>query len=198
MIEILVLYYSRHGSTLALAQHICRGVEKVDGVQAKLRTVPEISANSEKTVAEIPEQGAIYASNDDLIQCGGLILGSPTQFGNMASPLKYFIDSSSSVWLAGKLAGKPAAVFTSSSSLHGGNEATLLTMMLPLFHHGMLLMGLPYSEASLNNTKSGGSPYGASHVAGSSANNILTTDEKNLAIALGERIASYALALEKK
>ncbi|MFK5985796.1 MAG: NAD(P)H:quinone oxidoreductase [Pseudomonadota bacterium] len=192
MSEILILYYSRHGAIRKLAQLIARGVEKVPQMQARIRTVPEISANSEKTADEIPEQGAMYVNLEDLEQCSGLILGSPTRFGNMASPLKYFIDSTSSQWLAGALKDKPAAVFTSSSSMHGGQESTLLSMMIPLFHHGMVLLGIPYSEPALSSTQAGGTPYGASHVAGTDNNNPISEDEKQLAMALGERVAKMA------
>ena len=195
MSDILILYYSRHGATKELAQLIARGVEKVSQMQARLRTVPEISTVCEKVADEIPEQGAIYVSNQDLKECCGLILGSPTRFGNMASPLKYFIDNTSSQWLAGALSGKPAAVFTSSSSLHGGQESTLLSMMIPLLHHGMLIMGIPYSESALSSTTTGGTPYGASHVSGTQNDQPISDEEKQLALALGTRIAKVAKKL---
>ena len=195
MSNILILYYSRHGATKELAQLIARGVEKVAHCQARLRTVPEISTNCEKIEHEIPDTGAIYVSNQDLKECSGLILGSPTRFGNMASALKYFIDNTSSQWLSGVLTGKPAGVFTSSSSLHGGQESTLLSMMLPLLHHGMLMVGIPYSEPALSSTKTGGTPYGASHVAGTQNDQPISEDEKQLAMALGSRIAKIASKL---
>lgn len=196
MIELLVLYYSRHGSTAALARQIARAVESVDGVQARLRTVPPVSADHEATGPAVPETGAPYATADDLRDCAGLLLGSPTRFGNMAAPLKYFLDGTSDLWLSGALVGKPAAVFTSTSSMHGGNEATLLTMMLPLLHHGMLLVGLPYSEPQLATTDGGGTPYGASHVAGSAGRpKPLGKDEAALAQALGRRVATLARKL---
>ncbi|MFK5892982.1 MAG: NAD(P)H:quinone oxidoreductase [Pseudomonadota bacterium] len=195
MSDILILYYSRHGATKELAQLIARGVEKVPQMQARLRTVPEISTVCEKMEDEIPQQGAIYVTNDDLNECSGLILGSPTRFGNMASPLKYFIDNTSSQWLAGVLNGKPGGVFTSSSSLHGGQESTLLSMMIPLLHHGMMILGIPYSESALSTTTTGGTPYGASHVAGTENNRPISEDEKQLAMALGKRIAETAKKL---
>ena len=195
MSDILILYYSRHGATKELAQLISRGVEKVPQMQARLRTVPEISTVCEKVADEIPDQGALYVSNQDLQECSGLILGSPTRFGNMAAPLKYFIDNTSSQWLAGALNGKPGGVFTSSSSLHGGQESTLLSMMLPLLHHGMLLMGIPYSESALSSTSTGGTPYGASHVAGTHNDQPISDDEKQLAMAFGTRIAEVAKKL---
>ena len=196
MIEpyILVLYYSMSGATMTMAQHIARGVEQA-GVEAKIRTVPKISATCEAISATIPTEGAVYCSKDDLRRCVGLALGSPTRFGNMAAPLKYFIDGSSSLWINGDLVGKPAAVFTSTGSLHGGQETTLLTMMLPLLHHGMLLLGLPYSEASLMQTKSGGTPYGPSHLAGADSMLPLTDDEQQLCQALGRRLATVAKRL---
>jgi NAD(P)H dehydrogenase (quinone) len=196
MSDILILYYSRHGATKQLAQLIARGVEKVAQSHARLRTVPGISAQCEKVKDEIPNQGAIYVSNKDLEECSGLILGSPTRFGNMASPLKYFIDNTSSQWLAGVLSGKPAGVFTSSSSMHGGQESTLLSMMLPLLHHGMLMVGIPYTEPSLSSTQTGGTPYGASHLAGIQNDQAISNDEKQLAMALGTRIALIAKKLQ--
>jgi NAD(P)H dehydrogenase (quinone) len=195
MIEILVLYYSRYGATAELARRIARGIEEVPNCQARLRTVPAISTVCEAVADTIPAEGPPYASLDDLRDCAGLALGSPTRFGNMAAPLKYFIDSTSSLWLSGTLAGKPAAVFTSTSSLHGGQESTLLSMMLPLLHHGMLLMGLPYSEAALLTTTSGGTPYGPSHTAGTDSKRPLTEAEKTLCRALGKRLAQTAATL---
>lgn len=191
---ILVLYYSRFGATFDMAQQIARGIEQ-QGLEARLRTVPAVSAVTEATEAVIPDAGALYCSEDDLKQCAGLILGSPTRFGNMAAPLKYFIDSSSSCWLGGDLIDKPAAVFTSSSSMHGGQESTLLSMMLPLLHQGMLITGLPYSEQALTRTQTGGTPYGASHVAGAESNTPLSDDEITLCKALGQRVAKIASAL---
>jgi len=196
MNDILVLYYSRYGATAEMAQRVARGIESVPGCQARLRTVPAVSTVCEATADEIPPEGPPYATLDDLQECAGLVLGSPTRFGNMAAPLKYFIDSSSSLWLSGALAGKPAAVFTSTSSLHGGQETTLLTMMLPLLHHGMLIMGLPYSESELLTTQSGGTPYGPSHTAGTDSKRPLSAEEQHLCSALGKRIATVAVALQ--
>jgi NAD(P)H dehydrogenase (quinone) len=195
MTEILVLYYSRHGATAEMAKLIARGIEEVDGMEARLRTVPEISTVCEATEDAIPEQGAPYVELDDLKECAGLALGSPTRFGNMASAMKYFIDSTSPLWLSGTLIGKPAAVFTSTSSLHGGQESTLLSMMLPLLHHGMLITGLPYSETDLLHTSGGGTPYGASHYAGADNNLPLSEAEHRLCIALGRRLATTAKSL---
>ncbi len=192
MSEILVLFYSRHGATATMAEQIARGIEEIPGMQARLRTVPVVSTVCEAVEDEIPSQGHPYASADDLRECAGLALGSPTRFGNMAAPLKYFIDSTSSLWLSGELIGKPAAVFTSTSSLHGGQETTLLSMMLPLLHHGMLILGLPYSETELLHTTTGGTPYGASHFAGTESNLPLSDDEKALCRALGKRLADTA------
>jgi NAD(P)H dehydrogenase (quinone) len=197
MIEILILYYSRSGSTANLARQIAHGVEEIKGVQSRLRTVPPVSAVSEATARPVPESGAPYANLQDLEECEGLILGSPTRFGTMAAPLKYFLDGTSAEWLSGKLAGKPAAVFTSSSSLHGGQESTLLSMMLPLLHHGMLLMGLPYTESLLHRTREGGTPYGASHFAPGD-DNTLSDTEKKLARALGNRVATVALRIGRE
>lgn len=194
MAEILVLYYSRHGATAALARQIARGVESVPDMQARLRTVPAVSPVCAALADEIPAQGPPYASLDDLRECQGLAMGSPTRFGNMAAPLKHFIDSTSELWLAGTLVGRPAAVFTSTASLHGGQETTLTSMMLPLLHHGMLLLGLPYTEAALNTTRSGGSPYGASHHAGGSGRPLDDT-EAALARALGQRLAAITARL---
>lgn len=196
MSEILVLYYSRHGSTAEMARIIARGIEEVPGMTARLRTVPEVSTVCEATEEAIPECGAPYVEADDLKECSALALGSPTRFGNMAAPLKYFLDCSSPLWLSGTLIGKPAAVFTSTSSLHGGQESTLLSMMLPLLHHGMLIAGLPYSEIDLMHTRSGGTPYGASHFAGPDNKLPLSEEEHRLCIALGKRLATAARALE--
>ena len=196
MSEILVLYYSRYGATEKMAQHVARGIEEVPDMQARLRTVPGVSAVCEATEDSIPEQGAPYASVDDLRECAGLALGSPTRFGNMAAALKYFIDGTGSLWLGAELAGKPAAVFTSTSSLHGGQETTLLSMMLPLLHHGMLLTGIPYSETDLLHTDAGGTPYGASHLAGTDSKKPLTDAEQRLCRALGKRLAETALKLQ--
>lgn len=191
---VLVLYYSRHGATEKLAQHIARGVEQA-GIEARLRTVPAVSADCEATAEDIPENGPLYASEDDLRHCAGMVMGSPTRFGNMAAPLKYFLDGTSGLWMSGALIGKPAAVFTSSASLHGGQESTLLTMMMPLLHHGMLITGIPYSEAALTTTQTGGTPYGASHVAGQSGRAVDNT-ELELAVALGKRVASLSKKLQ--
>jgi NAD(P)H dehydrogenase (quinone) len=193
---ILVLFYSHHGAVAAMASQVARGVEQVTGIEARIRTVPPVSADCEATAEDIPSQGPLYCSQDDLQHCAGLVMGSPTRFGNMAAALKYFIDGTSSLWLSGAMINKPAAVFTSSSSLHGGQESTLLSMMLPLLHHGMVLLGLPYSEASLMNSKSGGTPYGASHVAGQQSDRELDNDELTLCRALGKRVAIAALKLQ--
>ena len=195
MTEILVLYYSQGGAVRDMAQSIARGVESVAGVKARIRTVPKVSANCEATESEVPTTGAPYVELQDLEDCAGLALGSPTRFGNMAAPMKYFLDGTTSLWLKGALIGKAAAVFTSSGSMHGGNETTLLTMMLPLMHHGMILLGLPYSEPALGNTTSGGTPYGASHIGGAMDDKPLSDDEKKLCIALGKRLAETALKL---
>lgn len=194
---ILVLYYSRTGSVAQLAQYLARGIEKVSGIQARLRTVPPVSTTCEAVDKVIPDNGAPYATLDDLRYCSGLALGSPTRFGNMAAPLKYFWDGTSSLWLAGDLVNKPACVFSSSASMHGGQETTLISMMLPLLHHGMILLGVPYSEASLNNTVSGGTPYGVTHVSGVANDHPLTQDEINLAKHLGERLARVSLKLSE-
>ena len=191
---ILVLYYSRHGATAEMARQISRGVE-LAGLEARLRTVPAISTECEAVAPDIPEKGALYASMEDLKHCTGLVMGSPTRFGNMAAPLKYFLDGSSSLWLSGALVGKPAGVFTSTASLHGGQETTLLSMLLPLLHHGMLITGLPYSESALLETQGGGTPYGASHHAGADGKRALDEHEKTLCRALGERIARTAMQL---
>ncbi|MBA3536888.1 MAG: NAD(P)H:quinone oxidoreductase [Tatlockia sp.] len=194
---ILVLYYSRTGATAQLAQFIARGVESIDGIEARIRTVSPVSTTCEAVDSPIPEKGAPYASLDDLRHCQGLALGSPTRFGNMAAPLKYFLDNTTSLWLAGDLVNKPACVFSSSSSMHGGQETTLTSMMLPLFHHGMLILGIPYTEPLLNTTQSGGTPYGITHVAGISNDNPLSADEIALAKYLGARLGQTALALAK-
>lgn len=195
MKEILVLYYSRYGSVLNLARQIGRGIDAVDGVAARLRTVPPVSAVCEAVAPAVPDSGAPYVETRDLEECIGLALGSPTRFGNMAAPLKHFLDGSSAQWLSGALAGKPAAVFTSSASQHGGQESTLLSMMLPLLHHGMFIVGLPYSEPDLAATPDGGTPYGASHVAGADGQPQLSEPEARLAFALGRRLAGAALKL---
>ncbi len=197
MPEILVLYYSRNGATRALARQICRGIESVPQMQARLRTVPPVSADTDQKIAAVPDEGAPFVDKQDLRDCVGLILGSPTRFGNMAAPLKYFLDSTSDLWLSGALAGKPAAVFTSTGTLHGGQESTLLSMMLPLLHHGMLLLGLPYTEQELSTTAAGGTPYGASHVAGVGGKPRLPgKEELALCLALGRRVAEVALKLQ--
>lgn len=195
MSYVLVLYYSRYGATAEMARQIARGVESVSGVEARLRTVAAVSTVCEATAGSIPPEGPPYATHDDLRHCDGLVLGSPTRFGNMAAPLKYFLDGTSALWLNGALAGKPAGVFTSTSSLHGGQEATLLSMMLPLLHHGMLVMGLPYSEGDLIHTRSGGTPYGPSHLAGPESNLPVSEEERRLCQALGRRVARTAQAL---
>ena len=193
--EVLVLFYSRNGGTADLAKLIARGIEEVEGVQARIRTVPDISSLCEATSDSIPDEGAPYATLDDLRECSGLALGSPTYFGNMAAPLKYFIDSTSPVWLSGEMIGKPATLFTSSSSMHGGQESTLLTMMIPLLHHGMVIAGTPYSEVELVQTSAGGTPYGVSHHSGIEGDNSLTDEEHRLALAQGRRLAELALKL---
>ena len=193
---ILVLYYSRTGSTAQLAQYIARGVASVDGMEARVRTVPPVSPTCEAVDKAIPDSGAPYVTLDDLRDCHGLVLGSPTRFGNMAAPLKYFLDGTSALWLGGNLAGKPAGVFSSTASMHGGQESTLLSMILPLLHHGMMIVGLPYTEAALSNTLTGGTPYGATHVAGVANNQTLSEDEMVLAKSLGQRIASIAQRLK--
>jgi len=194
MSHILVLYYSRHGATAEMAHQVARGVEAA-GLEARLRTVPAVSTVCEASEPAIPVGGAPYVDLDDLRDCAGLALGSPTRFGNMAAAMKYFLDGTSSLWLSGALAGKPAGVFTSTSSLHGGQESTLLSMMLPLLHHGMLVMGLPYSETDLLHTQSGGTPYGPSHLAGTENDRPLTEEEKRLCQALGRRLATTASKL---
>lgn len=195
MLKILVLYYSRHGNTEAMAKHIARGVESHPDCEAWLRAVPEVSPDTEASAPVVPDTGAPYVELEELEACDGLILGSPTRFGNMAAPLKYFIDQTSGQWLAGALSGKPAGVFTSTGSLHGGQESTLLSMMLPLLHHGMIISGIPYSESDLLNTTSGGTPYGASHVAGADSARALSDEESRLCKAQGKRIADLASRL---
>ncbi len=194
---ILVLYYSRHGSTRQLAQLIAQGIDSVAGCEARLRTVPSVSTVIEATESPIPADGAPYVELSDFKECAGLALGSPTRFGNMASAMKYFWDGTAADWVSGTLCGKPACVFTSTGSLHGGQESTLLSMMLPLMHHGMLILGLPYTLPELMTTKSGGSPYGASHWSGLDGKLPITEDTRTLAIALGKRLAETALQLQK-
>jgi NAD(P)H dehydrogenase (quinone) len=193
--DILVLYYSRSGATRDLARYIAEGIDSVPGVNARLRTVPAVSAVCEATQAPVPNDGAPYVELIDLQECIGLALGSPTRFGNMAAPMKYFWDSSSSEWMAGTLIGKPACVFTSAGSLHGGQESTLLTMMIPLLHHGMIILGLPYSESDLMSTNSGGSPYGVTHHGHSHGKEPISLEEQRLAKAQGKRLALTALKL---
>jgi NAD(P)H dehydrogenase (quinone) len=195
MIEVLILYYSRYGATEALAREVCKGVDSVKNCSARLRTVPAVSAVTESTENSVPESGPPYATLDDLRQCSGIVMGSPTRFGNMSAALKYFLDTTGTDWVKGTLIGKPAGVFTSTSTVHGGNESTLLTMAIPLLHHGMLYVGLPYSEESLTSTTTGGSPYGASHVSWNKKPDTLSDDEKRLAIALGKRVAEIATKL---
>lgn len=194
---ILVLYYSRSGSTAQLAQYIARGIEAVGGIQARLRTVPPVSTTCEAVDKTVPESGAPYVTLDDLKHCHGLALGSPTRFGNMAAPLKYFLDGTSALWLAGDLVNKPACVFSSSASMHGGQETTLVSMMLPLLHQGMILLGVPYTEAALNTTTTGGTPYGVTHVAGISNDQAISQDEILLAKSLGERLGRVAQELKR-
>jgi NAD(P)H dehydrogenase (quinone) len=195
MPEILVLYYSRNGSTAELARHVCRGIESIHGATAKLRTVPAVSAENEGPMKLVPDSGAPFATLEDLRSAAGLVMGSPTRFGNMAAPLKYFLDSTSSLWVSGALSGKPAGVFTSTQTLHGGQEATLLSMMIPLLHHGMVLVGIPYTERALSSTRAGGTPYGASHVSGTGEGTPLSEEERALAHALGRRVAALAVRL---
>jgi NAD(P)H dehydrogenase (quinone) len=193
---ILVLYYSRGGGTTNLARHVARGAQAHGGFDVRLRTVPPVATEVERTLPPVPEAGAVYCTKDDLADCSALALGSPTRFGNMAAPLKHFLDSTVDLWLGRQLVGKPAATFCSTGSMHGGQESTLLSMMLPLLHHGMLLVGLPYSEPALNTTRSGGTPYGASHVSGPRGDAVLAPDEQVLAEALGRRLAQVAALLE--
>lgn len=195
MSEILVLFHSRHGATEALAREVCRGIDSVAGMASRLRTVPLVSAVCEATEDDVPESGPPYASKADLAECSGLVLGSPTRFGNMDASLKYFIDSTSGEWMKGTLSGKPAGVFTSTSTLHGGSELTLLSMIIPLLHHGMIYVGIPYAEPELSTTTTGGSPYGASHVTWNRRPDELADEEKKLAAALGKRVASIAQKL---
>jgi NAD(P)H dehydrogenase (quinone) len=195
--EILVLYYSRTGGTAEMARQVARGVEEVAGMAARLRTVPPISTVCEAVEDEIPAAGPPYATLDDLRECAGLALGSPTRFGNMAAPLKYFLDSTGGLWLAGALSGKPAAVFTSASTLHGGHESTLLTMMVPLLHHGMVLVGVPFTEPALSETRGGGTPYGPSHWSGTESRPMLGVEEKRIGRTLGRRLADIARRLER-
>jgi NAD(P)H dehydrogenase (quinone) len=193
--EILILYYSRHGATQTMARRIAHGVESVAGVTARVRAVPAVSEVSEATAPPVPDDGPPYASLDDLAECAGLVMGSPTRFGNMAAPLKHFLDQTTSLWLSGALDGKPGAVFTSTGSLHGGQESTLLSMMLPLLHHGLYLIGLPYTEPGLAATTTGGTPYGASHLAGAEADRPVDETEAALCQALGARVAEAARRL---
>ncbi len=193
---VLILYYSRSGATRAMAERLAAGVESCRGIEARLRTVPPVSPTCEAVDPEIPAEGAIYADLDDLRHCAGLALGSPTRFGNMAAPLKHFVDTTSELWLGGTLVDKPATAFTSTSSLHGGQETTLVSMLLPLLHHGMVYAGIPYSETELTETQSGGTPYGASHVAGKRSDRPLDETERRLAVAQGQRLARLALALD--
>jgi NAD(P)H dehydrogenase (quinone) len=196
MSEILILYYSRNGKTAQLARLVARGVEEVAGMTARLRSVPPVAPVTETAAPPEPPEGAPYATLADLRECAGLLLGSPTRFGNMAAPLKHFLDTTAADWISGTLAGKPAGVFTSTSTQHGGQETTLVSMMLPLLHHGMLIVGIPYTEAALNRTSGGGSPYGASHVSGTSDQHAIGEDERMLARALGKRVAEVAARLE--
>jgi len=198
MSEILILYYSRHGSTAQLARRIASGVEEIEGAQACIRTVPEVSALvGDVRAPEVPLDGPPFVQAEDLQRCRGLILGSPTRFGNMAAALKYFWDSTSAQWLSGSLAGKPGAVFTSSSSPHGGQESTLFSMMLPLMHHGMLIVGVPYTESAVTRTQGGGGPYGAGHLTREQQDAGLSADEKLIARALGRRVAHIAARLDR-
>lgn len=197
MKTVLVLYYSRYGAVKQMAQHVARGIESVTGVQSRLRTVPPVSPNTEATEAAIPDSGAPYATLDDFKECSGIALGSPTRFGNMAAPLKYFLDTASSIWLSGDLVNKPAAVFSSTSSLHGGQETTLVSMMLPLLHLGCVIMGIPYSEPDLHTTTTGGTPYGPTHVAGGDGKKVVNEEEQRLCFAMGKRLAEITLKLDK-
>jgi NAD(P)H dehydrogenase (quinone) len=196
MTNILILYYSRHGAVKQMAQHVARGVESAPSVMATLRTVPPVSPMIEATAPTIPDSGAPYCTLDDLKNCDGLALGSPTRFGNMAAPLKYFLDTASTLWLSGNLVNKPATVFSSTSSLHGGQETTLISMMLPLLHLGFIILGLPYTEPDLNTTQTGGTPYGATHVTGIDGKKPLSEEEKRLCFAMGKRLAEITLRLK--
>jgi len=198
MAEILVLYYSPGGTTAEMANIVARGVEQVAGMQARIRTVPPVSPVSEQTEDTIPQKGPLYATNDDLEQCVGLVMGAPTHFGNMPAALKHFIDNTSPLWMSGALAGKPAAVFTASTSLHGGQESTLLTMMLPLLHHGMLILGLPYTQVELFRTRTGGTPYGASRLTDDLEIHPLSEEERTLCLTLGQRVAETAKKLREE
>jgi NAD(P)H dehydrogenase (quinone) len=195
MADVLVLYYSLHGNVARMAHLVARGIEEVDGMQARVRTVPKVSAVCEASEDSVPPGGPPYVTREDLHECAGLALGSPTRFGNMAAALKYFLDGTASEWLSGTLVGKPAAVFTSTSTLHGGQETTLVSMMLPLIHHGMLIMGIPYTQKDLTSTRSGGTPYGASHLAGPRNDIAISDEEQRLCIALGRRLAGVAARL---
>jgi NAD(P)H dehydrogenase (quinone) len=195
MADILVLYYSATGSVRRLADAVARGVESIDGMHARVRTVPKVAPVTEKAEPAVPAQGPPYVEARDLAECVGMALGSPTRFGNMAAPLKYFIDGLGPEWARGTLAGKPAAVFTSTATMHGGQEATLLSMMLPLLHHGMVIVGVPYTEPELNSTRSGGTPYGATHVSGTANDRPVNDEESKLAFALGKRLATLARSL---
>ncbi len=196
--EVLVLYYSPGGTTAEMANIIARGIEEIEGVQARIRTVPAVSPTTEQVDASIPEDGPLFATMDDLLECDGLILGCPTHFGNMPAAMKYFIDNTSALWMGGKLAGKPAAVFSASTSMHGGQESTLLTMMLPLLHHGMLIVGLPYTETALFETKTGGSPYGVTRLTDDLDATPLSDDERKLSLAIGRRVATITKKLFQK
>jgi len=195
MLDILVLFYSRYGATREMAHQLAHGIEQVEGCQARIRTVPPVSTICEASEPAVPDEGAPYVNHEDMTQCAGLALGSPTRFGNMAAPLKYFLDSTGSLWLSAKLSGKPATVFTSTSSLHGGQESTLLSMMLPLLHHGMIISGVPYSAIELNKTQTGGTPYGTSHLAGPDSDQSLSEDEIKLCQIQGKRLALAAQRL---
>ena len=195
MADVLVLYYSRHGNVARMARLVARGIDQVEGMQARLRTVPKVSTVCEASEDSVPAQGPPYVTRDDLHECAALALGSPTRFGNMAAPLKYFLDGTASEWLSGTLAGKPAAVFTSTSTLHGGQETTLVSMIMPLMHHGMLIVGIPHTEQDLTSTRSGGTPYGASHVAGPHNDIPISDEEQRLCIALGRRLADIGARL---
>lgn len=195
MSDVLVLYYSLHGNVAHMARFVARGIEQVQGMQARVRTVPKVSSVCEASEDSVPKEGPPYATRRDLDECSAIALGSPTRFGNMAAPLKYFLDGTSSEWLSGTLAGKPAAVFTSTSTMHGGQESTLISMMLPLLHHGMLIVGIPYTERELTTTRSGGTPYGASHLAGPHSDIPVDEQEQTLCVALGKRLATVAARL---